>query len=349
MEEQININNIEQVIKVNSIENENFEQNPVNLRFNKSIEANKNINSLREYILYHSFFDGNQYLISANKDNYNLDIYDLNNGNLVKSIKGHTKRIDHIRHFCNNNKSYFISSDMNFNVIIWDEKFNILNKIETRNKGEIDDSYLLFHKNEKDYVIIIPSTEINEYTKIYDNKGNFIKNIYNTNNNVTFHLNIWNYNNNHYLIEGSFGKISIINLFKDELYHEFTYNPRSLHFNGILYKKNYYITHANTEENGYIIIYDLINKNIYKLIEDQYYEIEGLCLWNNKYLLVYADGIIHRNVKIYNLETSKEEKRIIDGNIKILEAEKIKLNNYGESIVICDNENEYKIFSITNK
>ena len=93
----------------------------------------------------------------------------------------------------------------------------------------------------------------------------------------------------------------------------------------------------------------MINKNIYKLIEDQYYEIEGLCLWNNKYLLVCADGIIHRNVKIYNLETSKEEKRIIDGNIKILEAEKIKLNNYGESIVICDNENEYKIFSITNK
>ena len=350
MEEQININNIEQVINVNTIESKNFEEKPINLDFNKYIEANKNINSLSEFIVYNSFFDGNQYLISANKDNYNLDIYDLNNSNLIKSIKGHTNRVDHIRYFINNNKSYFVSSDMNFTVIVWDEKFNILNKIETGNKGEITSSYLLFHKNEKDYVIIIPSTAINEYTKIYDNKGNFIKNIYNTNNNVSFQLEIWNYNNNHYLIEASFGKISIVNLFKDELYHEFVYNPRSCHLNGILYKKNYYITSLNSDDinefKSNLIIFDMINKNIYKLIEFDNFEIKGLCLWNSKYLLICAYGIIHNNVKVYDIETMKEEGRINDQSIEILEVKKIKLNNYGESLVMHDNENKYKIYSI---
>jgi len=348
MEEQINVNNIEQVINVNTIDSKNFEEKPINLDFNKYIEANKNINSLSEFIVYNSFFDGNQYLISANKDNYNLDIYDLNNSNLIKSIKGHTNRIDHIRYFINNNKSYFVSSDTNFTVIVWDEKFNILNKIETGNKGEITSSYLLFHKNEKDYIIIIPSTAINEYTKIYDNKGNFIKNIYNTNNNVSFQLEIWNYNNNHYLIEASFGKISIVNLFKDELYHEFVYNPRTCHFNGILYNKNYYITSSNNidEIKSNIIIYDMINKNIYKLIELKQYEIESLCLWNSKYLLICANNPLHNNVKVYDIETMKEEGRINDQNIKILEVKKIKLNNYGESLVMNDNENKYKIYSI---
>ena len=350
MEEQININTIAQVINVKSTETQNFEQDPINLTFNKYIEANRNINSLSEYVLYNSFFDGNQYLISANKDNNNLDIYDLNNGNLVKSIKGHTNRIDHIRYFSNNNKSYFISSDTNFTVIVWDENFNILNKIETENKGEITSSYLLFHKNEKDYVIIIPSTQMNEYTKMYDSKGNFIKNLYNTNNNVTFFLDIWNYNNDHYLIESSYGKISIVNLFKDELYHEFVYNPKSYHFSGILYKRNYYITSEIIEDmDSNIIIYDLINKNIYKLIEVKNYEINNLCLWNNKYLLVCANSLIHKNVKVYNIETMKEEERINDQNIKIEEVKKIKLNNYGESIVISDNERKYKLFSIKNK
>ena len=51
-------------------------------------------------------------------------------------------------------------------------------------------------------------------------------------------------------------------------------------------------------------------------------------------------------MQLYNLETLKEETRIIDQNIKILEAKKINLNEYGESIVISDNENKYKIFSI---
>jgi hypothetical protein len=45
----------------------------------------------------------------------------------------------------------------------------------------------------------------------------------------------------------------------------------------------------------------------------------------------------------------KEEGRINDQNIKIEEVKKIKLNNYGESIVISDNERKYKLFSIKNK
>ena len=265
-------------------------------------------------ILYKSFFDGNQYLISANKDTFNLDVYDLNNGYLINSLKGHTNRVDHIRYFCNNNKSYIVSSDTNHTVIIWDENFNVLNKIETENKGSITSSYLLFHKNEKDYVIIIPSTAINEYTKIYDNKGKFIKNVYNTNNNISFHLDVWNYNNNHYLIETCFGKISIVNLFKDEIYHEFVYNPQSCHFDGIIYNKNYYIIYSNADINdfkGFIVIYDLIDKNIYKSFEVKNCEIKSFCLWNSKYLLLCRDGLIHRNVQIYNLETLKEETRII--------------------------------------
>lgn len=90
----------------------------------------------------------------------------------------------------------------------------------------------------------------------------------------------------------------------------------------------------------------MIDKNIYKSIEVKYCEIKSFCLWNSKYLLLCRDGLIHRNVQIYNLETLKEETRIIDQNIKILEAKKINLNEYGESIVISDNENKYKIFSI---
>lgn len=346
-EEPINKTNIHKFIKPNGSETINFMKNPLSLNYSKSITANKNKDCLSEYILYNSFKDGNQYLISANKDTYNLDVYDLNNGKLINSLKGHDNRIDHLRYFSNNNKSYIISSDTNHTVIVWDDNFRILNKINTGLKGSIISSYLLFHKNEKDYFIIIPSTEINEYTKIYDNAGRFIKDIYNTNNNITFHLDCWNYNNNHYLIEASFQKVSVCNLFKDELYHEFIYNPESCHFTGIIYKQNYYITNTSDDNlDNSIRIYDLINKNIYKIIEVKNHQIGGICLWNDKYLLLCNNGLIHKKLEIFNIETSKIEKSIIDGNVKILEAKTIKLKNNTESLVVADNENAYKIYSI---
>ena len=110
------------MIKINNNETYNFVSNPSNLSYNKSITAHKNPNSLGEYILYNSLQDGNQYLFSANKNNYNLNVYDLNNGNLIKSLHGHNNRIDHIRYFYNNNKSYFVSSDTDHVLIVLDYK-----------------------------------------------------------------------------------------------------------------------------------------------------------------------------------------------------------------------------------
>lgn len=349
IEEKVNDDNIENLIKINSNETYKFVNNPSNLTYNKCITVNKNENCILEYIVYHSFLDGNQYLISTNKDNYNLDVYDLSNGTKVNSLQGHENRIEYIRYFSNNNKSYFVSSDKNNTLIVWDDNYKILNRIETGYKGSRIDSYLLFHKNEKYYYIIIPSKEINEYTKIYDNKGSFIKTVFNTDKNVTNHLDIWSYNNNHYLIETTDKKVNVINLFKDELYHEFTPNGGTYLHYGIIYKQNYYIINTNTGDlNSYIRIYDLINKNIYKSIEVKNYDIESIFLWNDKYLLSCKNSLIHKNIQIYDLETLKEEQRIIDGNIKILEVKAIKINNIGESLVVCDNENSYKIYSIKN-
>ena len=70
-EEPINKTNIHKFIKPNGSETINFMKNPLSLNYSKSITANKNKDCLSEYILYNSFKDGNQYLISANKDTYN--------------------------------------------------------------------------------------------------------------------------------------------------------------------------------------------------------------------------------------------------------------------------------------
>ena len=125
-EEKDNGDNIENLIKINSNVAYKFENNPSFLSYNKSITVNKNKNSLGEYTLFNSFLDGKQYLISANRDNYNLNVYDLSNGNIVNSLKGHTNRIDHIRYFSNNNKSYFVSSDTNHTLIVWDDNGMII-------------------------------------------------------------------------------------------------------------------------------------------------------------------------------------------------------------------------------
>ena len=170
----------------------------------------------------------------------------------------------------------------------------------------IRDSLLLFNINTKDYIIISNEGE-KEYTKLYELKENipFIKNIYGTNENITYYLIPWIYNNKYYIIECCYEKISINNLLEDECYDNLDMPPEGKHYCGYLYNNNYLC--VTNEYPGYIRIWDLIKKEIIKEKKYDSNDIYGIIPWNKNFSIVGCyNGFI-----VINIEEKKVLKNLI--------------------------------------
>ena len=126
-------------------------------------------------------------------------------------------------------------------------------------------------------------------TKLYSlNNGNFFKYINKTNKNVIYYLLSWynKRNNKYYIIQFSFKKIIINNLLEDELYSELCNEPEKEHFSGFIYYKDNNDYLCSSSDNGYINIWDLYNKKIYKVINTNGCGLAYIIEWNKKYIIV---------------------------------------------------------------
>ena len=70
----------------------------------------------------------------------------------------------------------------------------------------------------------------------------------------------------YYIVQFGNESIVINSLLKNKLYSEFIQKPEGLHYSGFIYRKadNEYLLSCST--NGYINIWDLNNKNLFKTI-----------------------------------------------------------------------------------
>ena len=224
--------------------NHKFLKNPQNLKFKLNINTtNDSFGRNDIFEVFFSVKDLKGYLISKN-NNYNLDIYRLEDNTLVKSIKHHTNHITIVRYFLelNANKEYLLTADENKFVTLWDiqDDFKILYDIKPGYNGKIYSILLVFDINKKNYLLTC-STSTSEYTKKYNfESGKFIENINKTNSNYTYYLLYWFNikNNEHYIIECCDGKVSIHNLIKDEIYAELKAPNEYRNFSGFIYTKN---------------------------------------------------------------------------------------------------------------
>ena len=349
---EININ--EYINKINY----KFKKEPQNLKYKLDItNTNTNAGWNDIFEIYISYKDNKEYLISPNKNDFNLDIFTLLNNKIILALKGHKNKIKTIRYFINNkNKNeYLISGDKNRIVIVWDitNNYKIKYKIDTKYEGDIYSCLLIFPHNIDDNYIITSAYNQSEdidksSTKIYSlNNGKFIKYINNTINNHIFYLLSWynKKNNKYYIIQFSFQKIIINNLIEDELYSELKQEPEKSHLSGFIYEKenNDYLCSSST--NGYINIWDLYNKKIFKVINIKECKLSNIIEWNNKYIIV--SDFKNKSIKIIDLE---ENKMICDINGQhtdnVICIKKIYHPIYGESLLSVAKDNTIKLWSI---
>ena len=357
-----------------------FEKGPQNLKYQLDIDCiNKGEGYNDIFEVFVSYRDSKEYLVTRNFSNNNLDIFSLLDNKKVNSLKGHKYHITTIRYFINNkdNNEYLISADAGFRIIVWDVtnnykiKYNLFNVFRIGHK--MWSLLLVFPNNNNNNYIIISSSSvilspIMSSTEVISlNDGQFIKYFKNIGNPVWFLLSWYNKRNNqNYIIQLANKKIYINNLLEDELYCELINKPENSQYSGFIYNNDNNDYLCTSTNNGFIIIWDLYNKNIYKSIDiklsikpedstevKQYSSVIGqkekkfklyhIIQWNKKYIIV---GCGYKYFYIVDLEDEKVVSQIKAHEKEVICVKKINHPIYGESLLSSSRDEKIKLWTI---
>ena len=336
--------------------NYQFKKNP-NLKYRLDItNTNCKYGTNDMFEVFLSKRDNKHYLVSPNCQNYNLDIFTLIDNKKILSLKGHKYDIRTIKYMYNNNKNkeYLISADDFRQIIIWDinKDYEIIYRKKSIRLETINTCLMIFPHNENDIYIVISSRSSYESTF----EHTFVYSLYNTNketklsgsNYLTWHILPWfnKKDKQYYIIHLCFKNIVIFNLLKDEKYDIFIQEPESNHFSGFIYSKDNYDYLCSTSQNGFINIWDLFNKKIYKVINTYSCKLDIIILWNNKYI-IGGDNNINKTLKIIDIEKGKIISSIKGQHTDYIQCLK-KINHpiYGESLLSGGCDKIIKLWSL---
>ena len=352
----------------NIIVNELFKSHTASKKYGckkilNEIDGQIGVNDLFE--VYHIHNEENIVYIASKKkagkdDKSNISIFALFSINdifKIKILEGHQNQIVFIKYFFNPKevKEYLLSGDDNNKIIVWDilndyEKVCFIN-VEYKQlllNEPIFNSLLLFTEK-KNY--IYTSTYTNNNSKLYElEDGAFIKDVSITYNYKTLYMLKYEYKskdkNMNLIIDCCNNFVVIYNPFNEEIYAEIN-NEKTIGDNRyacITYDKDNkdFLTISN--ERGYIIIYDLQKKNIFKFfnIKDQLYNIIN---WKNDYLICSQKNFL-RIIDIKNKSISN----FIECEKNIICIKYIVLNQKDELIIAAgaNSPNIFILFSLSS-
>ena len=308
--------------------------------------------------VFTSIKDDQQYLVSPNKNTYNLDIITLTDEKLQMSLKGHNKKVTFVKYFLNNfkNNEYLISADESFIILTWDinNNYNIKLSIDTQ-YNDIIYSCLFFCNENNSYIISstygISDEDEKSGTKIYcvENDGKLIGVIPNSKNSSVYYLISWNNNldKKFYIIQFSYMKIHINELIENNLYAELSQEQKLSYYSGFVYEKEDKCLLFSSTKNGYINIWDLYNKKLINNINISGNILCHIIQWDDNYAIVANyNGKSFKIIDINNFNVVKN----IDGehNKEIKSIKKIKHPQYGDSLLSAGNDHVIKLWCLLN-
>ena len=272
--------------------------------------------------------------------NKSIILYNILNNNKITEIKSaHKEYITNFRHFLHKkNKTDLIISISGYdnNIKLWNinDIQCILNLENVYNEGYIYSACFLYEINIKEIYIISSSYNIydSEPIKVFNLKGQKIKEIKNSND-ETFFIETYydNENNKIYIITGINSCIKSYDYYKNEIYKKYCDNENTMaNCSIIIYDKEKIVKLISSSYDGNIRIWNFHKGNIlnkYKVFD---YQINGICLWNKDYLVV---GCLDQSMKIIDLIKGEIIKELKNHNDQVITIKKIFIEKYGKCLV----------------
>ena len=340
---------IEEKIELNLPFN-NLIPDDINLPKNLTYDAFTYYNYTNTFLVFNSVNNNRLYLVFTTQDKY-IKILDIVDKILVLEIRNITednKQITNFRHFYDEyNKRdlvMFIVGIKNCIKILdtynWD---CILTIKDIYKEGNIYSS-LLINDNINHNIYIITSNctlfKDSQPLKIYDLKGNFIKEIPDSKS-KTFFLDIFEdiKNSKKYIISVNKEFITSFDYEKNSLYKKYSDKPKGekkINFDGYFYSSVINILDDNnvqlivSGDDGFIRIWDFHQGNLIKNIETDKNCTYSLCLWNESYLFGASEDA---TIKLIDLNAGVIIKELKAHNKMVCTIKKIIHPYFGECLI----------------
>ena len=328
-----------------SIEGKRFKTNPSTLKFkiDLSTKAQKSF-TIDNVIAVYVGYDGNSYLAAPISTTFEIEIMNLKDSKIVHSLKGHSAHIYIVRHYFQRKSStdFLISTSSERKVKVWNLKTYechiTLNKCHT---GTYLYSALLLFDNINNLNYIVTSCP-NEYMKLWDfDSGKFIREIGSTSD-YTYFINYWNNNNINYIINANSSNVKIYGINKSkEIYREFLAPQSTWHMSAFVEKMNDINYLFESDGNGYLRIWNIEKKEIYKSIQASGCNLRGICFWNDRFIIAASSD---KGFKIFDLENNKNIITIHGHESVLCTVQKIMHPLYGESLISSGIDGNIKLW-----
>ena len=269
-------------------------------------------------ILIAPFFDDKHVL----EKDYHISLINLKNNSVEKTLRDHKDRVVIVRHFQDKEtkNDYFVSTDRQYNVIVWDLS-NDCNKIfekEVKYEGYICSALLLFIKNNK--YLLVSSIGGNNVTKVFDiNDKNFVREIEVSRNLSIYFLEHWlneevmedDEDKQNVIIQCGKGKIIFSEFPSNTVYHTIKKDDSNIYFlGGIVFKNNSRDVFAFADSFGLVQILDLATKIIVQSFQFKNVKLYSFVRWNERYLLL--NDCLQRRIIVFDiLDNYKVKSRVL--------------------------------------
>ena len=318
-----------------------YDYNPNNLILFSKLTKDSFCSSPIEntFIIFNSIIHNNIiYLIYSSKEK-SIKCVNLIENRLVIEIKNaHNKFITSFKHCYDENKKMdiimSISSDSN-EIKLWD--FSnwecILNLQKINKSGNLLSACFLKEKNN----IYIATSNFElfddpEPIKIYDDKGNFIKQITNSREGSILYMEIY-FDKTHlinYIISCNINFVKSYNYNENNIYHKYYDNNNSIHNSFVINSVGSVVQLIELCNDGNIRIWDFHLNILLNKIKVDNNILTTICIWDENNIIV---GIKNKGIKIIQINKGKIINIINDKNNIIYTVKVINHPKYGKSLI----------------
>ena len=288
------------------------------------------------------------YLIYATK-NRSIVSYNLNENKKIIEIKSaHNELIVNFRYYLDKKKKtdLMISISYDNNIKLWNiNRWDCICNFNDVNKKGYLLSACFLKDNDNYYIITSNYSDDSELIKFFDLKGEKVKEINNSGDDVCF-IDVY-YDeklNKNYVITGNIGYVKSYNYDESNLYHVYGDNDMEDHCSVIINNSKEIIKMIESSGDGSIRIWNFHTGELLNQIIVTKKRLFGMCLWNEEYLFV---GCEDKTIKLIEINSGEIINNLIGKNKIVVTIKKIFHPKFGRCLLSQGSkDNQIKLWTI---
>lgn len=326
-----------------------FLLNPKNFVFKKDItDKLQKSYTIDSVFCAFTTYDGRS-LVAWGSPSFIVEIYDLVQEKIIKSLTGHTQHIYITRHFFDKVrfKDYLLTTSASKCCKVWDlsDFSNILTISNCHNGTYLYSGLMVFDPSYTESPLVL-TVAPNENIKVWNFKKNHISSI-NSSTDYTYCLNVWyddmNNKNNIYIINANSKDVKMYDFRTGDLYKSFNTHDhqQTWHMSALVEYIDNKPYLFESDGNGNLCVWNIETQTIFKKVFIKNCNLRGICIWNESILLVAGTD---KTIKIINYLTETLEGTLSGHNNILCTIAKIQHPQLGESILSGAIDGKVKLF-----